>query len=46
MDVSRRRERAREYREMVLGIACTLFGIGVVLGAGFLVVWAIVALVE
>ena len=40
------RARLEEYREMSLGIACTLVGIAALLGASYLFVWAIVSVVH
>ncbi|MCG2796743.1 MAG: hypothetical protein L6427_12955 [Actinomycetia bacterium] len=46
MNRSRRRERLWEYKETLLGIACTLVGIAAAMGISFLLVWAVVSIFE
>ena len=38
--------RLLEYKETLLGIACTFAGIAAVMGISFLIVWAIVSILE
>jgi hypothetical protein len=39
-------ERLVEYKETLLGITCTLVGIAAVMGTSFLLVWAVVLILE